>query len=169
MIAGNQKSRERHPQDYYPTPEVATLALLKYIRPTEQVWEPACGKLHISNVLRRHGCSVLSTDIDTGDDFLLSGRIFDGDIITNPPYSLAVEFVNHGLLLTNSRVCMLLPIGFMTSQSRKPLMVSGKLQKVIVLMKRLKIETHYGLINSQFNHAWYIFQNGEYRTELIFE
>lgn len=170
MIAGNQKSRDRHPQDYYPTPRVATEVLLHHQYLEVDIWEPACGELDISKVLIEKGHRVKSTDINLGDDFFLTSTKFSGDIVTNPPYSHAKEFVEHGLRLASGRTCMLMALGFMTSQSRKPLMNSGKLEKIIVITKRLKIQTHYGEISSQFNHAWFVFNpQGTHRTEIIFE
>ncbi len=169
MIAGNQNSRDRHPQDYYPTPSEATLILLANQELSANIWEPACGQLHISKVLEEKGHRVKSTDINEGEDFFEQDTVFTGDIVTNPPFKYAQKFVEHALTLTSGRVCMLMALGFMTSQSRKPLMTSGKLEKIIIITKRLKIETHYGEITSQFNHAWFIFNSiGLHKTEVVF-
>jgi len=157
QIAGNSTDRDRHPVDFYPTPESATLALLHCVQLSHDVWEPACGKLDISRVLEANGHTVKSTDIVFGTDFFDCHYEVSCDIVTNPPFSMGLKFVEHALKLTSGRVCMLLPIGFMTSASRNHLMTSGRLEKAIVLAKRLKIETHYGKVSSQFNHVWYIF------------
>lgn len=83
---------------------------------------------HISEVLKEYypNQEVVSTDLTyrnygVGDiDFLTHnyGRNFD-NIITNPPFSLAMEFVERGLEITSKNVIMLLKIQFLESKSRK--------------------------------------------------
>ena len=53
-------------------------------------------------------------------DFLTTDTIFDGDILTNPPYKYAREFVEHALdILKDSYYCiMLLKIQFLEGQAR---------------------------------------------------
>lgn len=96
--------------DFYETPAQATLALLRHepllARPTS-VWEPACGKGAISQILEAAGHEVTSTDLVArgygagGIDFLLEQRAPPGCglILTNPPFKLMDEFVRHGLRL----------------------------------------------------------------------
>lgn len=160
-IAGNKIRKDRHPQDYYPTPPKATHILIEHHSLHQHIWEPACGEGHISEILIQKGHRVKATDICTGVDIFDVQTLYHGDIVTNPPYSLALEFVEKCLDLTNSNVIMLLPLGFMTSAKRRELMQSGYLHKIIIIMDRLKIETHYGTITSQFNHAWYVFNKCE--------
>ena len=158
-IAGNSNQRERHPLDHYPTPQSAVDTLLAHVKLSDTVWEPACGQLDISRVLQKAGHTVISTDIIHNQDFFKYDDAITHDIVTNPPFSHGLKFVEHALRLTSGNVCMLLPIGFMTSLSRFHLMRSGKLVQAIVLVKRLKIKTHYGEVSSQFNHVWYVFNN----------
>ena len=69
------------------------------------IWECACGEGHLSKVLEQHGFEVISTDLiyrGFGDseplDFLKESlEDFEGDIITNPPYKYALEFVEQAL------------------------------------------------------------------------
>ena len=59
-----------------------------------RILEPACGEGHISKVLEDYLYEVESTDLfdrgfgKTGIDFLGRTELFEGSIITNPPYSL---------------------------------------------------------------------------------
>ena len=92
------------------------------------IWEPACGEGHISKVLQAHGYEVISTDLvyrGFGDpeplDFLketLDG--FEGDIITNPPYSVGLEFVQRALesIRPGGKVAMFLKVQFLEGQKR---------------------------------------------------
>lgn len=103
--ASNHALEEREQHDYYATDPKAVELLLELEQFAPVIWEPACGEGHISKVLQAHGYEVISTDLiyrGFGDpeplDFLtetLEG--FEGDIITNPPYSMGLEFVQKAL------------------------------------------------------------------------
>lgn len=59
-----------------------------------RIWEPACGEGHIVNVLADRGYDVIATDIQTGTDFLETENADGAEwIITNPPFSLAEQFI----------------------------------------------------------------------------
>lgn len=106
MLA-NRSNPNRHKSDFYPTPPECTQALIDFldINPKATIWEPACGTGEISEVLKMHGYHVISTDLhdrgygDGVEDFLTSdGKECDA-IITNPPFSLAEEFIRKCLSL----------------------------------------------------------------------
>ena len=132
--------------DLYETPPEATLALLEVERLPKRVWEPACGPGAIVTVLRAAGHDVVASDlVDYGDpthfyrrDFLIEHRAPDGieAIITNPPYKLADEFVAHAIGLC-PRVIMLLRLGFLESERRRPILDNGMLARVYVFRNRL--------------------------------
>ena len=90
-------------------------------------WEPACGQGHLARVFDDHDFTVLATDKIYrgygvgGIDFLNTNLRFDGDVVTNPPFSLAQQFVEHALQLVTdgSKVCMLLRVQFLESKARK--------------------------------------------------
>lgn len=101
IIGAHGKRREN---DFYPTPWDATAALCEWLDEAGEngvtVWEPACGNGSMVKVLEEYGYNVYGTDIQTGTDFLaqtsLPEAIADADdlwIITNPPFSLAEEFI----------------------------------------------------------------------------
>ena len=95
------------------------------------IWEPACGEGHISKVLAAHGYEVISTDLiyrGFGEpepmDFLTETfPDFEGDIITNPPYSAGLEFVKRALetVRPGGKVAMFLKVQFLEGKrfSRK--------------------------------------------------
>jgi hypothetical protein len=98
IIGGNGK---RHASDFYSTPVECTEALMNvagHLLPG-MVWEPACGTGAISNVLKQYGRDVLSTDLEDygygfgGNDFLKAERPHGHCIITNPPFTLAADFI----------------------------------------------------------------------------
>ena len=138
--------------DLYETPAEATDALLRAEKLPQNLWEPACGPGAIVRVLRRAGHKVLGSDlVDYGSpdqdhggwDFLLERqlpKLADGNaveaIVTNPPFKLASEFVEHALKLC-PRVIMLLRLTFYESKRRNSILDGGQLARVHVFRNRL--------------------------------
>lgn len=112
--------------DYYPTPPEATSPLLAFLSSIKldlgRIWEPACGEGDISDVLIHHGYNVYSSDIrDTGYgapniDYLQSTVHWKYTIITNPPFSLAEEFIKKSM--SANIVCMLLKANYFHAAKR---------------------------------------------------
>lgn len=125
--ATNHKVGERQTEDYYATDPKALELLLDEVSFSDKVWECACGEGHLSRVLQSRGYDVISTDIvdrGFGDgviDFLKYNEKFDGDIITNPPYKYALEFVKHALNVVpdGNNVAMLLKVLFLEGRKRR--------------------------------------------------
>lgn len=88
-----------------------------------------CGSGHLSERLKSYGCEVYSTDlIDRGYgvggiDFLTVTDKWNGDILTNPPYSISYKFVEHAmeLLEEGNRCFMFLKVQFLEGKARKEL------------------------------------------------
>ena len=128
MSTGGKGIHDRAEGDFYATQPKTTKAFLYNFKLEGSILEPACGMGHISEVLKEYypNREIISTDLiyrnyGIGDiDFLTHNyeRTFD-NIITNPPFSLAMEFVEKGLEVTNKYVIMLLKIQFLESKARK--------------------------------------------------
>jgi hypothetical protein len=124
----NRRLVDTEGDDFYPTPRWATEALLKMENFEGSIWEPACGNGAISEVLKKAGYwDVKSTDLfDRGYglgniNFLDENRYpFNNvnNIITNPPYNLADEFVLHGLKSCKKKLCLLLRIQYLEGMER---------------------------------------------------
>lgn len=127
-------SGDRPREDYYATHPDMVRDLLNAGAPLRKcVWEPACGAGHIVNVLRERGHDVYATDIvDRGCpdfqqwDFLWefeSCPAGDVDIITNPPYTAGLEFVDRALAYVQpgANVWMLLRLQFLEGKARRRL------------------------------------------------
>lgn len=141
MIGGDQGGRRK--DDFYPTPQRGIDALLQVESFAGDIWEPACGDGAISKVLEAHGYRVASTDlVDRGYgepriDFLMETKGRGPNIITNPPFKLAVPFVRKSLDLTTGKVAMLLKIAFLEGVERSKLFASTPLARVLVFSQRL--------------------------------
>lgn len=122
--ASNHSDYERVNHDFYSTDPKAINYLLHYEKFNKNIWECACGNGNLSKRLEKYGYDVLSTDIvyrgfGKGKvNFLKCHKKFDGDIITNPPYKYATEFVLKALELSKRKVAMFLKIQFLESQKR---------------------------------------------------
>ena len=123
MSATNRGAKRRE-RDAYSTPYWCTEAIMGQLVIPEgsSVLEPCVGKEAIWEVLSRffHEADMDWFEIERGQDFLngLHGNTRYDFIITNPPFSLAQEFVDKSLSLANC-VIMLLPQSFFGSQGRK--------------------------------------------------
>ena len=87
----------------------------------DKVWECACGEGHLAKILEEKGILHLASDlIDRGYgdvfDFLSTeNKEWEGDIITNPPYSLAKDFIEKALQIIpqGNKIEMFLKIKFL--------------------------------------------------------
>lgn len=121
-IAGGNSAAGRRQSDLYPTPPEVTVALLRFLNfPSGvSVWEPAAGDGDMADVISQYAFPVYVTDIRDGTDFLQSS-IDDADwIITNPPFSLAEEFIRHAAEL-NKPFAMLLKAQYWHAAKRAKL------------------------------------------------
>lgn len=127
LAASNHAVNTREENDFYATEPKATELLVENETFSHNVWECANGKSHISNVLEKHGYCVFKTDIvDRGDndktmDFLNTDFVFDGDIITNPPYKCALQFCQKALdsVKQGNKVAMFVKLLFLEGKARK--------------------------------------------------
>lgn len=125
--ASNHVLDDREINDYYATEPRAVELLLEQETFAPVVWEPACGEGHISKVLEAQGYEVVSTDLiyrGFGDpealDFLAETLDdFEGDIITNPPYSRGLEFVQKAIdsIRPGGKVAMFLKVQFLEDKN----------------------------------------------------
>ena len=174
-----QVQRHTHAErglDLYETPAVAVEALLRVERLPHRIWEPACGRGAIVNVLRAHGHEVVASDIADyglpitppgyyGRDFLLETKAPEGTeaIVTNPPFMIVEKFVAHALDLC-PHVVMLLRLAFLESERRCEILEGRGLARVHVFRKRLPMMHRDGWAgrkaNSGMAFAWFAWERG---------
>jgi hypothetical protein len=167
-IAPDAVNRER--DDFYPTPPRATLALLRVESFAGSIWEPACGDGAISKVLIEHGYQVISTDlIDRGYgtpnvDFTLDYQTRADNVITNPPFKHAQQFVEHALSRTTGKVAILARLAWLEGSARKVFFESTPLRAVYVFSKRLPLWRGRAATaadsGGMIAFAWYVWQHG---------
>ena len=115
----NNASGKRKESDFYGTPYELTRRFLdKNTRLSRlaTVLEPACGDGAIVRVLKEKGFSkVVAYDKET--DFLKETKQYTY-IITNPPYSLAYEFIQKAKEVAIAEFSMLLPLSYLHGKKR---------------------------------------------------
>ena len=137
-LTGGNPHGTRKSSDFYPTPWEVTQALLDYLNipPGAKIWEPACGEGHMVKVLEDNGFNVHATDIAFGQDFL-SETLPSGTewIITNPPFSLADEFIEK-CISHNRPFALLLKSQFWHAKKRYRLFIEHPPAKILPLTWR---------------------------------
>jgi hypothetical protein len=109
--------------DFFPTPRWATQALMENETFAGSIWEPACGDGSMSEVIREYNPDLRSSDLynrgygEVGVDFLESTDQSD-NIITNPPYNSAEQFVQSGLIKARNKFALLLRLAFLEGANR---------------------------------------------------
>lgn len=147
--ASNHTTEKREENDFYATDPAAIDRLFEVEEFSRHIWEPAAGMGHLSKRMIELGYDVRSTDlIDRGyadcapcNDFLKKVSIWPGDIITNPPYKFAQEFVEKALSLIEdgSKVAMFLKITFLESRKRKKFFKQFPPKTIYVYSSRARI------------------------------
>lgn len=179
-------SKETRGLEFYKTPPEATWSLLALeddFMPL-RIWEPACGDGAISKILRERGRDVMSTDIVDrgygigGVDFLKVrspqgvkikrygwAKVMTDDaslgIVTNPPFSLAQEFVDKAFSFENvTYVALLLRLSWLESSKRKVWFEARPPSRIHVSSRRLPMMHREGYegtkSTSTLAHAWYV-------------
>ena len=170
--ASNHSDKERQSDDYYATDPDAVVELLKRETFSNEVWECAVGGGHIAQVLVDNNYFVQASDIiDRGYpetqivDFLEYNNSNVDDIVTNPPYKYAKEFVNHALDISwdGVKVAMFLKLTFLEGQARKELFAKYPPKTVYVFSKRVKCAKDgdfKSITSSAVAYAWFVWEKG---------
>jgi hypothetical protein len=127
--------------------------------------------------MKEYGYNVRESDIiDYGGnevlDFLSSNETFKGDIVTNPPYKHALEFVQKSLDTVEEGydVCMFLKIHFLESKKRYKFLKETPPAKILTCSNRVicaKNGEFDKVSGSMTFYAWFIWTKGfKYKTTL---
>ena len=180
--ASNHTDKEREMDDYYATDPVAIDKLLEMELPNKHIWECACGGGHLAQRLKDKGFEVFCTDLvyrgyplDEQKDFLkynLETSVWncgDYDILTNPPYKYATEFVLKALEMIDEehKVYMFLKLTFLEGKTRLKELFSKYPPKVvyvsserILCAKNAEFERMKEGGGSAVAYGWFVWEKG---------
>ena len=175
--ASNHSEKEREKEDYYATDPHALEIFLDKLKEDNielhhNIWECACGEGHLSKVLEKRKFNVFSTDLiqrgygEGNIDFLqVANKNTHFDILTNPPYKYAKEFVEKSLEIQADGyyTIMFLKIQFLEGQARKEMFKKYPPKYVYVNSAR-----QLCAMNGEFEkykatalcYCWYIWEKG---------
>lgn len=187
-IAGGNPANGRVKDDFYATNPKAVQMLLDAISfPVDGKYlEPCVGQGHIAKVIKQNFPQSQLTTIDLVDrgypgtivgDFLnteLDG-LYDA-IITNPPFSLASEFIEKSisLLLPGGLCAVFIRLQFLEGEKRKHLFDVYPPRWIYVFRKRMDVFANGKETNPRTGKkwatticfAWFVFEKG-YKGEPI--
>lgn len=132
----NHQFKQNKLDEYY-TKEYAIKPLLKYIPNDKTVWCPF-DKLESNFVklLKEHGCNVIYSHIDIGQDFFEHEPQNYDYIISNPPYSLREPILERLFLLQKPFALLINEAGLFDSKKRYELLKNNKFE-IMVFNKRI--------------------------------
>lgn len=175
IASSNHSKEERQSEDYYATDPKAIHKLCEIEQFSPVVWECACGGGHLVEALKENGYIVSASDIvDRGYqntiilDFLRDAKNCDCDIITNPPYKYAKEFVEKALEIigTGNKIAMFLKLTFLEGKARKKMFEKYPPKKILVFSERIlcakngDFESLKQSGGSAVAYAWFIWEKG---------
>jgi hypothetical protein len=145
---------QRKKSDFYETPYSMTRHLLNKHTFTSEVLEPACGNGAIVKVLNEFNFNVTAYDKEI--DFLLETRKFE-NVITNPPFSLAHEFIEKCQEICTEQFALLLPLSYLHGKKRYDDFYGGNK----VNLHSVYVFTRYPMLGDELR------DDGKYRTGMM--
>lgn len=148
-MSATNRGAKRHPNDFYATPESAFKPLMEYLPRDAEFTDPACGDGRLVFWLAVSGRSASGSDLyrppewygsaeglcsDLPFDYLKDDLMRDF-VITNPPFSLAKEFVAHGVK-HSKELMLLLRLNFLAAEKRRLFWLDHKPNALFILSSR---------------------------------
>jgi hypothetical protein len=178
--ASNHTENVRESDDYYATDPEAIDKLLTVETPNKRIWECAAGEGHLAERLKEKGYDVYATDIkqrkyilNDVQDFLKDERpknlIGQYDILTNPPYKYAKEFVKKSLELLpdGCNAYMFLKLQFLEGVARYNEIFCATPPKAVYVFKKRILCAKNGEFErmregggSAVAYAWFVWEKG---------
>jgi len=178
--ANNHCEHEYEKYAYYATEPKAVKLLFELEQFNDNIWECACGELHLSKEMQRLGKTVRSSDIVVRCDgveeldFLSIENIneWDGDIITNPPYIYVSKFILKALSLLKQggKLALLLPTRYLEGKERKQIFKNFPPKIVYVSSGRLKCAMNGNfdkIMGNAVSYAWFVWEKGNKNDTIL--
>lgn len=170
---------DRAENDWYQDQPEAAEALLRAERFSGLSWDPCCGVGTIPKVFEKAGHECLASDlVDRGykggltesfrqADFLQETASPADNIVSNPPFNLAREFVDRALSIASHKVAFLLPLTFLEGAARTRWLETTPLARVHVFSWRISMPPGELLATGAVKpeggkkaFAWFVWEQG---------
>lgn len=142
---GTGEDKPRQEGDWYPTPAPVTQVLMDRINFHGDISEPCCGDGSMAKVIEHYGHTVVGTDLEDRGYGIGHGKKFDilqmkellaPNIVTNPPFNIAAQIIDHLMGLRPEKMALLLKASFWHAKTRRPLFEKYPPSKIIALTWR---------------------------------
>jgi len=165
----------REQDDYYATNPDDVLIFLEQLQQdginlSHYIWEPSCGQGHISDVLAYRGHNVQSTDLVNRGyglqlDYLTSAQAsWSGDILTNPPFKFAAEFIHKSMSILDDDclLLLLLPLRYLETKTRYAIFQSHMPKYIYTYSYRISIGKGgvFEIGSNAVAYSWIIWEKG---------
>lgn len=170
---------DREENDFYATEPKATELLLEKETFNKDILEPCAGMGHIRDVLVSHGYNVTATDLvyrgvdDIKQEDVFNIKEFNGDIITNPPYKIALPILKHCLdiIPEGNKVAMFLKVLFLEGKERKKFFEENPPRYIYIYVASGRLNCAKNgdfekYTSSAVAYAWFVFEKG-YKGDTI--
>lgn len=163
--------KKRAPADHYPTPGETTVAIMKFLGLPRNtiIYEPCCGRGHISKTFQLNGYRVISSDLydynfgEAGIDFIYT-RFKDYDwIVTNPPFNLAEEFIKKAYA-NGKPFALLLKSTYFHASTRRELFFNTRPSHALPLTWRPDFTLSKGPSRSTMDCTWFIWSEESFKN-----
>ena len=157
-FSANNATGKRKKSDFYETPYSLTRKFLD-VEPFDKsltVCEPACGGGAISTILKERWENNLVSAYDIETDFLLETSNYNY-VVTNPPFSLAHEFILKAKSVAKNKFAFLLPLSYLHGKKRFDQIYSDKKYP----LKKVYVFTRYPMLGEELR------EDGKYTTGMM--
>ena len=178
--ASNHTEKERHPQDFYATDPIASELLLEIENLSDVIIDNSYGQGHLMEAMKNAGKKVIGYDIEDrrfeSDDVEFHNMNWlhvdkinpNADIVMNPPYKEATEFVEKSLSLLGEgrKLCAFLKVQFLEGKARKKLFEKYPPARIwissgrILCAKNAEFEKMKAGGGSAVAYAWFVWKEG---------
>ena len=118
-MSATNRGAARNESDFYPTPLSAFTPLIPYLPKRVAIWEPAQGDGRLVRAMKEAGLQADGQDIREAKAYdYLQDKAHKACVVTNPPFSLAQEFITNAWEHSRESF-MLLRLNFLGSQKRR--------------------------------------------------
>lgn len=150
-LVGIGATDKREKDDFYATTPNAAQCIFDVETFHGKLWEPACGDGAISKIAEKNGYEIDSSDLvnrgygQSGVDFLMEYKPRAENIVTNPPFKLATQFVMHALKMITAypgdpagrKVAMLLKVPYLEGVERAAVFDDAGFARLHVFRRRV--------------------------------
>ena len=171
-VIGYVSTAVRQNEDYYAT-EPKALEIWPKRYDFKNVWEPAVGGGHLAKIFSEDGNLAKVSDIIDRNfpnteiiDFLKFEGTWNGDIVTNPPFKMASQFLEKAISVVNpgAKIALFLPIRYLEGIARYEVMKNHPPKEIWVSVRRLTCARNGDpkefAKGSATAYAWFVWEKG---------